>query len=45
MGVADLSGVNALAKPMLGKVAQLASKSKKGKASMKLKISAKAKSK
>jgi len=45
MGQADLSGVHALAKPMMNKVAAMAQKSKKGKASMKLKISAKAKAK
>jgi hypothetical protein len=43
VGQTDLSGVNALAKPLLGKVAQLASKSKKGKASMKVKVKVKAK--
>jgi hypothetical protein len=42
---ADLSGVQALAKPMMSKVAAMAAKSKKGKASMKLKIAAKAKAK
>lgn len=45
MAQADLSSMNAIAKPMMSKVAAMAAKSKKGKASMKVKISAKAKAK